>query len=87
MGTAPPGEEGGVSGVLATTRQVGGVLGIAILGGVLASPSAAELASPGFIPTLNSAPRVATAVTGLGALACLVLPATPGDRGTAAVAG
>lgn len=43
MGTAPPGEEGAVSGILATMRQVGGVLGVAILGAVLQATAVANL--------------------------------------------
>lgn len=35
MSTAPAGEEGGASGIVSTMRQIGGVLGIAILGAIL----------------------------------------------------
>lgn len=42
MSTAPAGEEGAVSGILATVRQVGVVLGVAVLGAVLRGTIAVE---------------------------------------------
>lgn len=45
MGSVPLGDAGGASGILATMRQVGAVLGIAILGAVLQASVATNLSS------------------------------------------
>jgi EmrB/QacA subfamily drug resistance transporter len=87
MAKAPPDRKGGVSGVLATTRQVGAVLGVAVLGAVLQaqlridlpiwagvsgiSPTVAE--QQAFVQALGFTLRVSAAVAALGAVAALFI--------------
>jgi EmrB/QacA subfamily drug resistance transporter len=98
MSEAPPGLEGAVAGVLATMRQVGAVLGVAVLGAVLqaqlkrdvplaagvAGVSPAVAAQNAFVAALGYTLRVAAFVALLGAASALfIAPGNANDAGGA----
>ncbi|MCL6451009.1 MAG: MFS transporter [Acetobacteraceae bacterium] len=89
MGSAPRRRLGTASGVLATVRNVGMSLGVAVASGVFLSAQARGLRAglapePAFTGALRAAFLVSTAFEAVGVLACL---ASPGVKGEAGVGG
>jgi hypothetical protein len=68
-----PAQAGQASGATNTIREVGGVLGIAVLGSVF-SGSGSYLSGPAFVAGLQPALWVGAAVLALGALAVVAVP-------------
>ena len=73
MGTVPPGEAGQASGATNAIREIGGVLGVAVLAAVFANQG--DYASPsafvdGFVPAL----MIGAATVAFGPAAALVIP-------------
>jgi EmrB/QacA subfamily drug resistance transporter len=78
MGSAPVAKAGVSSGVLNTFRQVGGALGIAVMGAILTSRQTEALAAgasrpDAFIEGFSLALQVAAAITFVGAVTAAVL--------------
>ena len=72
-------EEGKASGVLNTTRQVGGVFGVAVLASVFSTVGG--YGSPGvFVDGLSWALWVGAAMVGLGAVTALAIPSRKATR-------
>jgi EmrB/QacA subfamily drug resistance transporter len=80
MGSVPVDKAGVGSGVLNSFRQVGGSLGIALMGAIVAShihaPPASPLARQEFVNGLHAALAVSAAITFLGAVVAVVLVKT-----------
>ena len=79
MGSLPPGKAGVGSAMNDTTRQIGGALGVAILGSVFASAYTSSIAS-----ALQGLPaQAATAATNSVGAALAIADRLPGTSGTA----
>jgi MFS family permease len=83
LGAAAPHEQGRAAGVATAVREAGAVLGVALLGAVLAGHGDLDSAT-GVVAGAVAALRVAAVVAGAGVLVALALPARPptstGDR-------
>jgi EmrB/QacA subfamily drug resistance transporter len=79
LDSVAPDQAGQASGATNAIREVGGVLGIAVLGSVF-SGSGSYLSGPAFVSGLQPALWVATAVLAAGALLVTALPLRRGAR-------
>jgi hypothetical protein len=79
-----PAEEGQASGVNTAIRELGGVLGVAVLATVFAA-SAGDGTAAGYVDGLVAATWIGAVVVGIGALAALAVPAARRDSAGAAV--
>jgi DHA2 family multidrug resistance protein-like MFS transporter len=78
MGSVPVAKAGVASGVLNTFRQVGGALGIAVMGAILTSRETSSIASGhsvdvAFVDGFSSALHVAAIVAFVGAVTAAIL--------------
>jgi MFS family permease len=79
LGSVAPEEAGKASGATNAIREVGGVLGVAVLASVFASNG--SYASPeAFNAGLTAALPIGAAVLGVGALVALLVPARRRER-------
>ena len=73
LSSVPPEQEGVASGANGAFREIGGVLGIAVLGAVF-SARGGYASGPAYVAGLRPAVWVGVAVVGAGAVVALVLP-------------
>jgi hypothetical protein len=85
LSSVRPEEEGVASGANGAFREVGGVLGIAVLGAVF-SARGGYTSGPAYVAGLRPAVWVGVAVVGAGAVVALMLPRRARVRETAAAA-
>ncbi len=84
MGSLPPEKAGVGSAMNDTTREIGGALGVAIMGSLTASAYAANItAASGFAQLEQASPEAAAAVRDSIGGAALVAEQVPGDVGAA----
>jgi MFS family permease len=73
LGAVKPQEQGQASGVAMVIRELGGVIGVAVLGTVFAAHGSTASASD-FLAGVRPALLVGAAIAALGALAAISLP-------------
>jgi MFS family permease len=83
LGVVPTALEGVASGANAAFRELGGVLGIAVLGAVFSSHGGYS-SGPDYVRGMTAAVYVGAAVVAVGALAALIIPNRRRSRAEAA---